>query len=461
MIFKDIRNIPLSQITAIFLFFTALLLFFIDHRWTDGKIIEWDMWSYYAYLPVTFLEQDWSMSFMNDHPEYVQNRYWPVQAPNGNWVIKTSMGMAIIYLPYFIIAHLWALVHSGMDANGFSEPYQIMIGLSGSVSLFIGLLNLRNFLKSYFSETVIAFTFIFIVFGTNALHYTYNEGAMSHIHNFMLFSIFMRLTQLWHENPNWKYTILISLLSGLIALVRPNNALIGLFFIFYNVYNIESIKTKFKLFWNSRFKLVILPFLALSVWIPQLLYWKYTSGSWFFHSYIGERFFFDRPRFTLALFSYTKGWFVYTPLAIIGLIGLFLIPKKSEALKYVAPFFILFNMYVVFSWWCWWYGGGYSQRALIDSYPVLAIGFASFFTLLFNGKILKFVFTVPLLLLLSLSLFQTWQYSIKLIHWDATTKELYWTVFLKTKHPANYETMLRSVNMDDAKRGKVKYWGDK
>lgn len=455
------KDISYTKITAIFLFILMIVLLFMDQRWLKGDIIAWDIWSYYSYLPVTFLEQDLTMSFMEEHPEYVQKRYWPVQAPNGNWVIKTSMGMAIIYLPFFLIAHLWASIHSGMEANGFSQPYQIMIALSGTVSMLIGLLALRKVLLTYFTETVSALTMLLIILGTNAGSYVYNEGAMSHIHNFMLFSLFLRLTQLWHESPTWKRTVQLGFLSGFIALVRPNNVVIGLVFILYNVYSLETLKQKIALFWQKRTHFVLLAVLAFSVWIPQLSYWKYVTGHWFFHSYVNEGFFFSNPRIYLGLFSYTKGWFVYTPLAVFGMFGLFLVWRKAKAFAFAAPMFMLLHIYVVLSWWCWWYGGGHSQRALIDAYPILAIGLASFISWAFQAKIGK-ILTIPALsFLLFLSVFQTWQYRFTLIHWDSMTKELYWKVFLKTKRPADYDKYLRTVDIETAQKGGLKYWGDK
>ncbi len=271
----------------------------------------------------------------------------------------------------------------------------------------------------------------------------------------------MRLTQLWHDSPTWKKSIQLALLSGFIALVRPNNALIGLFFIFYGVYDWNSFKNKITLVWKYKLHFIALPFIAISLWIPQFVYWKSITGHWLFNSYVGEGFYFDRPRFFLALFSYTKGWFVYTPIAVFGLAGLFLLGKERKEIRFLAPIFIALNLYVVFSWWCWWYGGGYSQRALIDSYPILALGFAALINKISKHKKIKGLILVPMFLLLILSLFQTWQYKMTIIHWDSMSKELYWTVFLKTKHPKNYQDLLRTPNLEAAKKGEVRFWGDK
>lgn len=448
------KNIPVSKIVIFLIFAWMIAEVFIYKRATKHPVIVWDIWSYYAYLPVFFIEQDPTMSFMHQHPEFIQARYWPLELPNGNFVIKTSMGLSFIYLPFFIIGHLWALIHSNMDANGFSQPYQITIALCGSFSLLVGLLALRKFLLEYFSEGITALTLFLIIMGTNAAHYTSHEGAMSHIHNFMLIALFMRLTQLWHKSPSWKLTIQLGLLSGLIALVRPNNVIIGLFFILYNIYDKVSLKAKLEFFWKHKQHFLIVALLGFTVWIPQLCYWKYVTGHWFFHSYIGERFYFDRPRIYQGLFSYRKGWFLYTPMVIFALSGLFLVWRKAKNVQLAAIIFIILNIYVVFSWWCWWYGGGYSQRALIDSYPILAVGLASFLQFIFSYRLTKWIFVPIVSMVLMLTQFQTWQYKMGIIHWDSMTKELYWSGFLQIYHPKNYDSMLNPPDFGKAIEGK-------
>jgi hypothetical protein len=453
-----------SLIICWILFLLTFVLVFVKQKWMGYHVVVWDIRGYYAYLPAAFIHGDLKLSFLAEHPNWIEQRYWPNQTNDGDYVIKMTMGMSILYLPYFLLGHLWAHIHTLMPEDGFSQPYQIMLSISGPIHLLFGMLALRKFLKEYFDDLVVGLTLILIVAGTNAAYYAFEEGPMSHIHNFMLYAFFLRLTQLWHKSPNWKYSIYLGLVSGLIALIRPNNVIIGLLFIFYDIGSLEDLKIKARLFlkhWTKIFSLLLIAFMVL---FPQLLYWKYVTGDWVYYSYQNkdfvERFFFDRPRFALGLFSYCKGWLVYTPLASFGLIGIFMLYKKATAWRWIVPIFLFIQIYVILSWWCWWYGGGFSQRAFIDFYPVLALGVASFLSWLATNKpILRYSLGGVLTLLLCLNMFQTWQYSKHLIRWSGMSRQAYWSIFLKTEKPKNFDDLIKEPKVDAALKGEVDFWG--
>lgn len=453
---------PWGKIAAYSLSILLLVLVFIMHKWSRISPIMYDIWSYYAYLPATFIEGDLKLSFLDVHPEYIDRFYQPVYTEDGDRIIKMSMGMSVLYAPYFFLGHLWAHLHTAMPANGFSKPYQIMIMLAGPIHLLIGLLSLRKFLLAYVDEKSIAWAFIFVVLGSNLAYYSFHEGPMSHVHNFMLFSLFLRCTQLWFREQSWKHTIWLGLLSGLIVLVRPNNVLIGLSFILFGVYHWNSLKAQLQLFWKQAPKLISLLLIAALVLIPQLLYWKYASGDWVCYSYKNgehtEGFFFDQPKIFLGLFSYTKGWLLYSPLMVLSIIGLFRLPKT---LRWAFPIYLTINSYIILSWWCWWYGGSFGHRAFIDIYPFLTLGFALFFQTFFSWpKILRWGLTGLFSLFLALSMFQTWQYIHGIIHWDSMSKKTYWDHFLRTSKKEDYNDWLIVPDYEAAIKGEVSYWND-
>ena len=52
-------------------------------------------------------------------------------------MIKMTMGMSILYSPFFFVAHGVALM-SGYPEDGFSEPYKVFLLLSAIFYLFVG-----------------------------------------------------------------------------------------------------------------------------------------------------------------------------------------------------------------------------------------------------------------------------------------------------------------------------------
>ena len=69
----------------------------------QNSLINWDITSYYAYLPAYFIHDDLTLSFTdNDSINYsAKHQFWPEIAPNGGKVIKTTMGLSFLYAPFF------------------------------------------------------------------------------------------------------------------------------------------------------------------------------------------------------------------------------------------------------------------------------------------------------------------------------------------------------------------------
>ena len=111
-------------------------------------------------------------------------------------------------------------------------------------------------------------------------------------------------------------------------------------------------------------------------------------------------------------------------------------------------------VYVLSSWWSWWFGGGFGIRSYIDMYGVLAIPIAATLSAGLKGKIpVKIASLSLVVLLISLNLFQVFQYRHRIIHYDSMTKKAYWSVFLKKRHPANFYQMLEKPDYQKARKG--------
>ena len=114
----------------------------------------------------------------------------------------------------------------------------------------------------------------------------------------------------------------------------------------------------------------------------QFAYWKYASGKFIINPYgsgnPGEGLELFHPHILEVLFSFRKGWFIYTPMMLFTMIGFWQMYKHNKNL--FAPVFIYFiiNFYIVSSWSCWWYGACFGVRSLIPSYAVLSIPFGYF-----------------------------------------------------------------------------------
>ena len=409
-------------------------------HYKNERIIQDDVISYYAYLPAAFIYHDLKFEFLGDAGENV--RIWTHQSPSGTAVLKMPMGVAIMNTPFFLVAHTIARI-SGSTATGYNTIYEFFILLSAIFYLGWGLILLWKYLMEYFDQLVSTIIVILIFLATNLFYYASVEPGMSHVYSFFLFVALMRTTSLLLEKPNWQRSILTGIIIGLILVVRPSNGLVLLVPLLLYHRRID----------RSYLKPILLVFgTMLLVLLPQLLYWKLVTGQWYYYGYGDEGFYLLDPQIGKGLLSFRKGWFVYTPVMLLSVVGFFFLRGKLATYRIPILVFMILNIWVVFSWWCWWYGGSFGSRPLIETYALLALPLGALMQFLYNkSRKLLFILLPVFCFVIFLNFFQIRQYRTTLLHWDSTSKELYWKVFLTNEWPANYEQLLDPPDYDAAK----------
>lgn len=447
-----LRSVRLSSVVIILIAAFLLLRMVNNHRYNEpSRVIAWDVISYYAYLPATFIEHDLTLSF-TDHEH--TGTYWPETLANGNKVIKTSMGLSIMYCPFFLMAH-GAASMLDYPADGFSIPYAFVLILAGIFYTILGLLLLRKVLLRHFPDWITAVTLAIIALCTNLYWYSMYEAPMSHAFSFCLFALFALLTEQWHEKASVGRSIGIGLTLGLISLIRPTNALVVIYFLLYGIQSKESLQGKWQLLMNAWWKLLLMGAAILLIWLPQMIYWHTVTGHFLFYSYgDSERFFFGDPKILQGLFGFRKGWLIYTPVMLFALTGLVPLYRRHKAHFWGITVFLVLNLYVVFSWWCWWYGGGLSIRALIESYALLAIPLAAWIEWIASRKtLLRWALFLLLSAVAALSAFHNVRYIHGSIHWDSMTQAAYFDSFLHPHPTDRFHSLLEEPDYEAARNG--------
>lgn len=453
MLFKS-KNVSFFTLLAIV--FIYLVSVFSIRLWhTPEKVIQWDVKDYYAYLPAAFIYHDLTLRFKDEHPEQFHQWIWGKKLENGNYVLKMFVGASIMYMPFFLIAHSYALLFDDIS-DGYSTPYAAAIVFAALLYFILALVILRLVLLKYFSDIAVSFVLIVISFATNLTHYVLIEPGMTHVYSFFLFALFLFITIKFYEQPSLFRAFVVGGLLGLISLVRPTNVLIGFVFLFWNVSNLAEFQGRFLFFLkNIRYKLIIgLAFLFF--WLLQFGYWKVVTGSWLYYPYSEEGFFFLNPKVFQVLFSFRKGLFIYTPALILAVIGFYYLWKQYREHVISVVLFMVANLYVVSSWWCWWYGGSYGMRALIETYAIMSLPLAAFFHYHFKTKK-----TVQRLLALGLvlvftaqNIFFQYKYVTDSIHYDSMTRHAWIETIDKLRPTPLFYQLLQVPDYENALKGK-------
>jgi hypothetical protein len=420
----------------------------------EGQVIKWDVLEYYGYLPSFFIYNDLSLKYTEQPGTDWGKRIWALTAPNGNKVFKMTMGMSFMYSPFFGLAHGYAKTF-GYPADGFSSPYKFALLMSCLFYLFLGLLFLRKTLLLFFSDIITGFTLMAIVVGTNLWYYSSFEAPLSHAYSFSLISMFIWFVIKFYNKPSYTNALLIGLLIGLISLIRPSNAIIGLFFLLYGISKPVHLKERITFFLSNYRYLILAAVCAFIVWIPQMLYWHMQTGHWLYFSYAENgAFYFSHPQIIKGLFGYRKGWFLYTPLMMLAVLAIPLTWKYARSFSLSLLIFVPLNIYIVLSWWCWWYGGCFGQRSFIDSFALLSLPIAALLQWLVSLSLWKRVALYFIFIsCIAISIKHTMQYYYGSIHWDSMTKEAYWDSIGRLRPGPNFQNLIKTPDYEKALKG--------
>lgn len=431
---------------ALWLFFIALLTFPLVRTWMINPFSS-DAAQYHSYLVALFIQHDLSFSF--------DSGYWTQMGPIGYTIQKMSLGVALFQLPFFLIGHFIAHL-TEFEVNGVSQPYAFSIAVGTVMYVVIGIHFLKSVLSLFYSVKAVNFSLILLFFATNLWFYTVGWGVLSHSYLFFGLSMVVYHTVKWHQNYQSKHLFGLAFFGGLITVTRPTEIIFILFPLLYGVNKLSDFKAKLIVLIQNKLSLIASIALFLLPIFPQLLYWKIYAGSWLYYSYTDERFFFSDPKIIEVLFSSRKGLLIYTPILTFAFIGFYHI-KNKPFFKAGILYFIL-NVFIISSWWCWWYGGGYGMRALVQTYAILIFPLTAFFDTIFTKfKSHKTIIICISLIFIGLNTVNTVLYSRGILHWDSLTFKAYLKTFkhitLSNKTPKDYLQYLVEPNYEAAKIG--------
>ena len=417
----------------------------------------WDTFGYYLYLPMSFIHHDLGISDFSilenvKREQFISPTFYQInKTETGNWLIRYPMGLAVLHAPFFGLGHLFAK-WLGYSQNGFSLPYQIAITCGSLFYISSSVLLLRTILLRWFKDNVVALTLLLIFIGTNLVSQVTVSATMPHAILFFVYTLIIYLTIKWHENKTISNSIFLGLSIGVAVTCRPTEAVSALIPLLWGVTNWNELKKKVITIWNeNRKSLIVAILVALAIISLQLSYWKVYTGHFIYNSYhnVGEGLDLLTPHILNVLFSFKKGWLIYTPVMMFSIAGFYYMKKKKPELFLPLVSFTILNFYLISSWTCWWYAASFGHRAVVQSYVVMAIALAFFLQALFDmKKVQKLILSLVLIFFFLLNVFQNYQFRKGIIHSHRMTFEYYMAVFGRLDaNPVELEHLL-SYNGD-------------
>lgn len=437
---KSIKYNLLVPIAIIIILFT--LFKGINNPW--NKPIGGEGIGYYSYLPAFFIYQDVSFSFLDKTGPiyYADGRGTSEECLNkfdGIAVNKYFIGVSVLMLPFFLITHVCCFLF-GFPMDGYSAPYQIFVAISAWFYLWIGCIFLQKILRSFSENIKQNYWIIFVlILGTNISHIAINEPFHSHIYLFAMVNLFIySAIRFFADTLKWKKAFYLMVFAvSMIAIIRPQDVLVILLLPFC-AGNLPSLSTGLKkIFSNVGILVKGLLLWAFIICIP-LIGWYLQTGHFFLNPYEGEHYYWASPQFVKQLFSYQKGWLLYTPLAAFSFLGFIHLYKKNKLQFYNLLLFFLIIIYCFSAWWSWHYASSFSQRVYVDFYGLVAILLVCLLNGIQHHQYLKIGSWILLFLFIPFNLIQNYQCLNGILPGLKTNKDIYWNKFLSFKKTAIY-----------------------
>lgn len=412
MSFLEAKKRPLY----IFLFLSCL---FLIRYALVGQAVYGDGIYYYSYTKSLIKDKDlhfanelghhWSPSNNNtlieDLPDNIIQRTGTNMVPN-----KYPIGAPIVWLPVFsltdLFAHTLHQLNPNFPNNGYSDIYQISIGLFNVGLITWGIMLLVKFWNQFFSLKTIWLATAIVLLATNLIYYGAFDVINSHPLSFLLSMLL--LDQWWKLSyqKRWQSWFKLGIITGILAMTRTQHL------IFPILICLESI---FKLGIKQSKNILIMLASAIITFSPQLLVWYYLYGK-IISPYLltNEGFNFFKPHLIELFFNPQAGLLIWTPVYGLAIFGLIKYHQKNPVLSKICLLVFVSQVYLISSWSGWSQGESFGIRMLINTLPFLTGGLAFLLekwqTKISRNLIYSFIFFLISYNFLSIAYFQFfWQ----------------------------------------------------
>ena len=326
------------------------------------------------YVQVRSLVMDWDLDFSNE------NAACAGRGTAGRY----AFGAAILWAPFFLLTHAWLglLNLSGMDLvrDGYSNPYQMAVGLGTLVYGCAALLLIRNVLRDYFSDALAVVTTIALCAGSFVIWYLTVENSM--VHGVSMFSTTLFLF-LWHRSRNdrslWQWGML-GAAAGLMAMARWQNAL-------FVVFPVVDALRDYVTAWPSgtmALRRVVrnhggFILAGVAAFSPQMWFWHRVRGNWLNAPVTEHGVSWLQTEVGNVLYSPHHGLFSTSPLMYVAALGglLFLFSGRDRVFGGLLILTFLAQLYVNSTVENWWGGAGFGARRFSNCALFFAVGLAA------------------------------------------------------------------------------------
>ncbi len=332
----------------------------------------------------TALDFDWV--FDNDLRRFGDPWNEP-RTKTGRKAIIQPIGAPLVWTPMIWTAQAGAYVANlfgaGIPTHGYTLWHQRFVFLSSALFACGAVLLGRRLAKqSLGGRWAATYAAVAILLGTPITFYATYMPSYSHAVDAFACAAFLAYWGLTLGRRDLRRWCALGALLGIAMLIRVQELAMGVVVaIEVGVECVRAIRTK-----DTPWRPVVLRWfgggalalgVALVVFIPQLLEWHAVFGDAAALPQ-GKRYTrFEAPMIMELLFSRRNGWFSTTPLAYLGVLGLFVVPKRARLVGIGMLAAVAIQVYLNSTVLDWWGSSAFGQRRMCNVTLPLVFGLAS------------------------------------------------------------------------------------
>ncbi len=328
-----------------------------------------DLAFYYA-VPQSIVN-DLDITFHNEYQHFTFAMHELYRTPRGYPANDWPVGTGLCWLPFFILAKLLCGITGIPYEEGGSWFAKWVVTYGATVFYGFGAIWLtwKWCLLEGLPKQAVRWALLLHVIGSTFTYHLYVNSADSHAPSAFFTALLLYTWRRMKENPAHQTYLLLGLICGFAAMVRPHNVMFIL---------IPLLCDGWKALQQKSIKRYVLSLLLLigaffAAFFPQLVVWKALYGSWLAMPRSGDMLWLE-PKWFDMLFSHYHGMLSWSPLFAFAVIGLFL---SRKGLVFSIP--VLIQLYLFSSHIAWWAGGSFGNRRVISCIPLFVFGLALLF----------------------------------------------------------------------------------
>lgn len=378
-----------ERILAIFCLLSVLLLLArIPKPRVHAALVASDGVGYYSFLRSIIIDHD--LDFTNEYAHYRVPTSFYGLTPTGRAANKYAIGPALLWSPFFLLAHACAYVAAalGFDLvpNGYGYLYEGAISVGSVLYGSLGFVLAFSCARRLWSQASALLAVSTLWFASNSIYYMIFEPSMAHMG--ALFSVSLLLSIWFHwfrqdVDTSIRPVLLLGAASGLVLLVRLQDAP---FLLLPYGWSIGKAVSAWRAGALSRAgqwlrRIVLALAIAVLCFVPQLLVWRLLYGGWRSPQSVEHdpTFYWLAPKIGAVLFSTFHGLFAWHPVFLLACGGLLVIALRDRMLAVALIALVAVEVYLVAAWWSWWQGASFGGRMFLSAMWLWVFGLTALF----------------------------------------------------------------------------------